>query len=421
MNFLSLALKSLWNRRLTTLLTVFSIALSTGLLLSVERIKRAAEEGFTQSISQTDLIVGGRTGAINLILYTVFNIGNATNNVSIESYEHFKKMDVVDWTIPYSLGDGHRGFRVVGTDENLFQYYHFRGDETLQFQEGKKFDGIWDVVLGSEVARQLQYKLGQSIVVAHGVTRDEGIIKHEDKPFHVVGILKSTGTALDRSLYISLEGMEALHVDWQGGAMPTKDQVIPQEQIKKENLKPKTITAFFLRTKSRIETLKLQRDINTYTDEPLLAIIPGVTLSELWRGLSYIEQTLKIISWMVIGVGLVAMLIALLTSLNERRREMAILRSLGAGLSHILALVVFESGFLTVAGLVFGSFVQWLVFLILSPWLSKEFGIVLSGQAWTMTEVVYLSATLLAGVLIGVIPAFRAQQMALKDGLSLRI
>jgi putative ABC transport system permease protein len=421
MIFLNLALKSLRNRMLASVLTVISIALSVILLLSVERAKRAAEDGFTQTISQTDLIVGARSGPVQLILYTVFNMGNATHDISYETYQDLKKLPAIEWTIPYSLGDGHHGFRVVGTTPDFFEHYRFRGDSKVELTDGKIFEGLWDVVIGADVAKKLKYKLGDQIVVAHGVTHGEGIQKHDDKPFTVVGIMKSTGTALDQSLYLTLEGLEALHIDWQDGAAPTADKIIPRDKIKKEDIKIHTVTAFFLRTKSRIETLRLQREINTYKEEPLLAIIPGATLSELWHSLSYVEQVLKAISWMVVAVGLMAMLIALTTSLNERRREMAILRAVGASSEKIVALLVFESTVLTLAGILLGSTVAVFGTWMLKPWLESEFGFYLVGSAFGNTEFLYLLATLIGGILIGLIPAYRAQRMALKDGLSVNV
>jgi putative ABC transport system permease protein len=415
-----LALKSLWNRRLTTSLTVFSIALSTSLLLSVEKIKRASEEGFTQTISQVDLIVGARSSPVNLLLYTVFNIGSATNNISMKTYEHFKKHPAVDWLVPYSLGDGHRGHRVVGTNESFFKHYRFRGQNQIVLSEGATELNLWNVVIGAEVAKNLDYKLGQEIVVAHGVTSGEAIISHDDKPCRVTGIMKPTGTALDQSLYMSLETLEALHIDWQNGGMPAEKNRITQDKIKIESLKPQSITSFFLRTKSRIETLRLQREINTYASEPLLAIIPGVTLNELWRSLAYIEQAFKIISWLVVLVGLVAMMVSLLSGLNERRREMAILRALGAGASRISILLVFESGLLSFAGVVIGFLFQFVVVFILSGWIEKEFGLVIRTQLGSL-EFFYMLMTFILGLIIGLVPAIRAQSQALKDGLSVKI
>ena len=416
-----LAWKSLKNRLTSSVLTITSIALSVALLFAVERTQRAAEEGFTQSVSQVDLLVGAKTGPLNLILYTVFNMGSANNNISWESYQDIKSKPQVDWTIPYSLGDGHKGFRVVATDENFYQHYRFRGDQSVEFKTGQPALDVWDVVIGSDVEKKLKYKLGDSVVIAHGVTKGEALQFHDDKPFRVVGILKPTGTALDQSIYISLYGMEAIHMDWKDGAAPQPGQSVSAASIKKENIKIGPITAFFLRTKSRIETLRLQREINTYVDEPLLAIIPGATLSELWRGLSQIDVILKIISVMVLAVGLASMVSSLLASLNERRREMSILRSLGATTGQITLLLVFESTFLTLIGVLFGALLNIIAVWSIASWLQSEFGFYITGAVFTMTDIIYGVIIVVAGVFVGLLPALQARQRALKDGLTIKV
>lgn len=421
MILLKLALKSLRNRTTSSILTIISISLSITLLLAVERTKRAAEEGFTQSVSQVDLLVGGRTGPLNLILYTVFNMGSASNNISWDSYEEIKKMPEVSWTIPYSLGDGHRGFRVVATDENFYEHYRFRGDHKIELSEGKIGNEIWDVVLGSEVANKLNYKINEKIIIAHGVTRGEGVQMHDDKPFRVVGIMKPTGTALDQSLYISLYGMEAIHMDWSNGSAPRKGDEISPDKITKDNIKIGPITSFFLRTKSRIETLKLQRTINTFEAEPLLAIIPGATLSDLWRNLSQIDKVLKLISFMVLIVGLAAMTSTILAGLNERRREMAILRSLGANPARITILLVFESFLLTGFAICVGVILNIGTFAFLSQWLESQFGFYITGALLSSTDYLYLSVIWVAGTLVGLIPALKASRRALKDGLTIKV
>ena len=421
MIYLKLAIKSLRNRIFSSFLTILSIALSVMLLLAVERTRRASEEGFTQSVSQADLLVGARTGPLNLILYTVFNMGSASNNISMQSYSDIKSNSAVDWTIPYSLGDGHKGFRVIATDENFYRHYQFRGNQRVEFLQGLPALDIWDVVIGSDVQNKLKYKLNDMVVVAHGVTRGEGVQLHDDKPFRVVGILKSTGTAIDQTVYISLYGMEAIHMDWSDGAQPTKEKSTPQNIITKESLKINQITSFFLRTKSRIETLRLQREINNYVNEPLLAIIPGATLSDLWRGLGQLETVLKIISLMVMIVGLFSMLSTILAGLNSRRREMSILRSIGAGPLQLILLFVFESAFLTLAGVCMGLFFELSGFFILSGWLESQFGFYVTGSALTATELIYLSVIFISGTCIGLIPAYSASRWALKDGLAARI
>lgn len=421
MIWLRLAWKSLRNRAFAACLTVLSIALSVALLLSVERAQRAAQEGFTQSISRADLIVGARSGPLQLILYTVFNLGTATHNISYDVYQKWAKHPAVDWTIPYSLGDGHRGFRVVATNRDFFRHYRFRGDGAPEFASGRPFEGLWDVVIGSEVARTLGYAEGAPVVIAHGATKGDSFVDHADKPFRVVGVLKPTGTPIDQALYISLEGMEAIHLDWQDGAAPSIDKRISQDQIEPGSLRIHSITAFFLRTKSRIETLRLQREINVDKDEPLLAIIPGATLQELWQSLGTVERVLRAISWMVVGVGFLTMLIALTTTLNERRREMAILRSLGAGSGRILSLLVFESALLTAAGCALGVVFALSGFAALGPWLESRYGLSLSGSWWTLKETLILGGIFVGGALVGLAPALRASKQALKDGLSVKL
>lgn len=420
--FFKLACLSILNRKFSAFLTIFSISLSVALLLSVEKIKQASEDGFTQAVSQVDLLVGARTGPINLILYSVFNMGSATNNISWESYQTIKNNPKVNWTIPYSLGDGHRGFRVVATDENFYKYYRFRGQEQPKIIDaGKPALGIWDVVIGSEVQKKLNYKIGEKIVLAHGVTRTEGVVTHDDKPFTITGVFEPTGTAIDQSLYISLYGMEAIHIDWTDGSMPKIENQLPQDKINIEMLKPKMITSFFLRSNARIETLGLQRMINTYENEPLLAVIPGVVLSELWRGLSQIEVVLKIISWLVLIIGIVSMCSSLISNLNERRREMSILRSLGASPSKILNLFLFESLFLTLNGVFWGALFQFLIFTFSKDLLQKQFGFYMQSQFFNANMLIYCLTVIICGLFAGLIPALIARQKSLKDGLSVKV
>jgi putative ABC transport system permease protein len=420
-SWLKLALKSLANRRLSTVLTVFSMTLSLVLLMSVERIKRAAQDGFTQSISGVDLVVGARSSPLQIILYSVFNIGQATQNVSIESYNQIKAKPEVEWTVPYSLGDGHRGFRVVATSSDFFNYYHFRSNEKIEFAEGGPFSGFFDVVIGADVARTLNYKIGSPVIVAHGVTSGPAIQEHDDKPFKVVGIMKPTGTPIDRALYISLEGMEAIHIDWKSGSAPAKGKEIKPDTLTKEMLQPKTITSFFVRTKNRIEILSLQRWINEYQEEPLLAAIPGVALSELWSSLSMIDRVLKGISFLVMLVGLFSMLIAIMTSLNERRREMAILRALGASLTNISGLILFETILLTGAAILISCAVKVLLEWILGPWAQSHYGLYLQPPVFSYKEILYIAIMFLSALAMSMIPAIRAMRSALKDGLSLKV
>ncbi|WP_296229914.1 ABC transporter permease [uncultured Pseudomonas sp.] len=421
MHLIRIALASLANRRFTALLTVFAIALSVCLLLAVERVRTEARASFANTISGTDLIVGARSGSVNLLLYSVFRIGNATNNIRWDSFEHFANHRQVKWAIPISLGDSHRGYRVMGTSTAYFEHYRYARSQALKLAQGREFaDDPFEVVLGAEVAQALGYGLGENIVLAHGVATIS-LVKHDDKPFTVVGILERTGTPVDRTLHISLAGMEALHIDWQNG-MPARGAAqISADQARAMDLQPKQITAFMLGLNSKIATFSLQREINEFRGEPLLAILPGVALQELWSLMGTAEKALFVVSLFVVLTGLIGMLTAILTSLNERRREMAILRSVGARPWHIASLLVLEAFALALAGVAFGVALLYLGIAGSQGFVQANYGLYLALNAPSSYEWKLLGGILAAAVAMGSVPAWRGYRQSLADGLSIRL
>jgi len=421
MYLLRLALASLGNRRFTAWLTVFAIALSVCLLLAVERVRTEARASFANTISGTDLIVGARSGSVNLLLYSVFRIGNATNNIRWDSFEQLAQHRQVKWAIPISLGDSHRGYRVMGTSPAYFEHYRYARSQPLQLSSGRVFaDDPFEVVLGAEVAQALNYQLDQELVLAHGVATIS-LVKHDDKPFKVVGILKRTGTPVDRTLHISLAGMEALHVDWQNG-MPARGAAkVSAEQARAMDLQPKQITAVMLGLNSKIATFSLQREINEFRGEPLLAILPGVALQELWSLMGTAEKALFVVSLFVVLTGLIGMLTAILTSLNERRREMAILRSVGARPWHIASLLIVEAFALALAGVLLGLLLLYLGIAGAQGYVQANYGLYLPLNLPTRYEWTLLGAILSAALLMGCVPAWRAYRQSLADGLSIRL
>ncbi|EJI1425070.1 TPA: FtsX-like permease family protein [Vibrio parahaemolyticus] len=415
---IKLAWKSLMNRKATAVLTIMTVAISVILLLGVERIRTQAKDSFANTISGTDLIVGGRSGQVNLLLYSVFRIGNATNNIDWKSYQEFSQHRAVDWAIPISLGDSHKGFRVMGTNHSYFEHYKYGSKQPLTFSKGKEFNGLFETVLGSDVAKQLGYQIGSEIIIAHGIS-DVGFSRHDKLPFKVVGILAPTGTPVDKTVHVSLEAIEAIHVGWESGARlgPTPDAKVLQER----DFQPKQITAMLVGLKSRIQTFALQRQINNYPKEPLSAIMPGVALHELWGMMSVAEQALMAVSGFVVIAGLLGMLSSLLTSLQERRREMAILRAMGARRRHVFSLLISEASLLTAAGIVTGVLGLYAILALLQPLIQQHYGINLTLSTLSAYEWMLLSFVQCAGIVIGFIPAFRAYRQSLSDGMTIRI
>ncbi len=440
---LDLALKSLRNRAFSTSLTVGSIALSVALLIGVENVRVGMRESFSNTISQTDLIVGTKGGTIQLLLYSVFGMGASTENVSWEAYRQWAEHPAVAWTIPYSLGDSHRGFRVIGTNEDFFRHYRYRGGQEIALAEGLANVDLFDVTLGADVAAELNYALGDEIAVTHGLG-EVGFVHHDHMPFTVAGILARTFTPVDRAIYVTLEGMEAIH--WEDGvppvpddeaeAAPADDGHAPDDEadaaprddaqvhvgaISIEDVDVTQVTSFFVGTTNRRDVLRLQREVNDFEDEPMMAVIPGVALNEMWRSLGYAETGLRLVTIFVVLVGLLGMLVSLYTSLNERRREMAILRAVGAGPKRIVALLVLESVCLAAAGAIFGLALVYVLLSAGQPIVEAQVGLFIPIRPPGSVEWLFLGAVVTAGFLMGFVPALKAYRTALHDGLAVRV
>jgi putative ABC transport system permease protein len=445
-----LAARSLRNRLLTTVLTVLSIALSVALLVGIENVRVGMRQSFSNTISRTDLIVGARGGTTQLLLYSVFGIGSPSQNVSWETYRHFADHPAVAWTIPYSLGDSHRGYRVIGTDSSFYEHFRFRGDSRVTLASGTIPAGARDVTVGSEVARELGYAVGDDIVVTHGMGAT-GIMDHDERPFRVTGVLRETFTPIDRAVYVTLEGIGAVHDGWESGApafggpaagMPSFGGSATGEPVPGFGVPPAAdsaalagqtethagedheitqITAFFVGARSRMDGLTLQREINTYDREAIMAVLPGITLAEMWRSVGYAEDGLKVITLFVVLVGLLGMLVSIYTSLNARRREMAILRAVGAGPQKIIFLLVLEAGLLAVAGALLGVALVYMLLLAVQGPIEQQFGLHIPIRPLGTLEYMYVGAVIAAGFIIGFVPAVKAYRNTLADGLSVRL
>jgi putative ABC transport system permease protein len=413
-----LALQSLRNRWLTALLTVTAIAISIALLLGVEKVRLGARQSFADTISGTDLVVGARSGSLNLLLYSVFRIGNATNNITWASYQDLASRPEVAWIVPLSLGDSHHGFRVLGTTPDYFQHYRYRQTQGLKFSSGKPFSDLFDAVIGADVAEALVYKLGDRVIISHGLG-SVSFVEHDDKPFRVSGILERTGTPVDRTVHVSLEAIEAIHVDWQSGAR-IPGQTVSAEDVRHMDVKPKAITAALIGLKSKLATFRLQRAINEYKEEPLSAILPGAALQELWGLVGTAETALKVVSAMVVATALLGMVTMILTTLNERRREMAILRSVGARPRTVLGLLMAEAGVLIAIGITFGVILLYAALLALQPYIDATYGLHLSVEPPKPSEWATLAIIGIAGCIAGALPALRAYRLSLADGMTVR-
>ena len=405
----SLAWSSLASRRKSVILTFLSLLISISVLLSVEHIRQQAKESFNRTISDVDMIVGAPSGQLNLLLYSVFRMGSPTSNINYKSYETLKSSSLVKWAIPISLGDSHRGFRVMGTNNSYFEHFKYGTKQPLTFSSGQPFNTLFEAVIGADVAKKLNYKIGQSVVIAHGIG-NTSFTHHDNTPFIIKGILSPTGTPVDKTIHVSLNAIEAIHLS------PVKQAKL-LNNVDSVNTTPESITAVMLGLKSKFSTFKLQRDINNYKADRLMAVLPGVAMSELWQMMATVENLLRVIGILVLVSSLFGLSTMLLASMAQRKNEIAVLRVLGAGPSVIFSLVLVEALILVILASAAATALLSLTIWLLGNWLGATYGLFLNANMFNVETLKVIAVITVAATITSAIPAYEAYKNALHSSL----
>ena len=484
---LGVAYQSLLYRLSGVALAITAVAISVFVLLSVEHVRHEARSSFASTVSNVDLIVGARTGEINLLLLSIFRIGNPTANISWESVEKISEQRNVEWVVPISLGDSHKNYRVVGTSAEFFDRYKYGQNKPLVFKDGQRFNTTLDVVIGSHVATELAYGLGDELVLSHGMA-DTSFTHHDEVTFAVSGVLGTTGTPVDNALFVSLDAIEAIHADEesehhsehneQDGQHEDADhhdtghhdehgehgehaqhhdehdehaqdhdehgehaqhhdaehhdehaQHHDAEHHEEHDKDEKhhsaerqdhdhdhppigTVTALLVGLDSAAFTLQVQRAINEFTDEALLAILPGFALAQLWSLVGGVENILRGISILVFISALFGLNAMMLASMRERKREIEILRSIGAPSGFIVALLIIESMLIVTVGIVLAVTGLVGAIAVANNLLASELGMALSLQIFYPSSFIALGLIYLTTLILSLFPAWKAYAVA---------
>ena len=535
------AYQSLIYRLSVVALAITAVAISVFVLLSVEHVRNEARSSFASTVSNVDLIVGARTGEINLLLLSIFRIGNPTANISWESVEEISEQPNVEWTVPISLGDSHKNFRVVGTSAEFFDRYKYGQSEPLVFKNGERFTNTLDVVVGAHVATDLAYGLGDELVLSHGMA-DTSFTHHDQVTFAVSGVLATTGTPVDNALFVSLEAIEAIHTDEDSehhDAHADHDEHAHHEESEHHDEHADhdehahheeseqhdkhadhdehahheesehhdehadhdehahhedsehhdehadhdehahheesehhdehadhdehahheesehhdehadhdehaqheesghhdeaeehgqqaandhhhqhdhppigTVTALLVGLDSAAFTLQVQRWVNEFADEALLAILPGFALAQLWSLVGGVEDVLRGISILVFISALFGLNAMMLASMRERKREIEILRSIGAPSSFIVALLIIESMLIVTVGIILAITGLLCAIALANNLLASELGLALSLQIFYPSSMVALGLIYLTTLILSLVPAWKAYAVA---------
>ena len=403
-----LTYRSIQNRKITFFLSVISITISVLLLLGVDKAVKSSKEHFINTINSTDLIVASSNGSLDILLNLIFHLSDPLKEMSYRSFEDIKAFDEVAWAVPLSLGDSFNGYDVVSTNKEYFKYYKYSSSKSLKFAQGRGFVGFYDVVLGSGVAKKLHLKVGDTIHLSHGSGHHKHT--HKNRAFKVVGVLEASMTPNDKSVFMQLKADEAIHMEWQSGHFV--DMHISSEKLSHMDIKPKHISGFILGLKNRSDILSVEDKVKHYRGENLTAVIPAKALSKLYKLMKNIQDLLMIISSAVFIAAIFTMLSSMFSTLNERRREIAIFRSLGAGVKTIFLLFAFESFLVVVSGIISGIALVEILGLF-SPF-KLSFGI-------DTYQLFMLFAMLVIALLSSLFPAFKSYKNSLADGLMVKM
>ena len=350
---LNLLLRSLHDRRFSLSLIVLALAAAVALFISVQNIQRMTKDGFENTIANVDLVVAARGSDIQVLLSAVFGIGSTNSLMAAQSVRDIADLPEMAWHVPVSLGDSHKGFRVIGTTNAIFAHVLADGDKRYRFNK------VLSLAVGADVAARLNYSVGDRMVLQHGLG-DYGAA-HDDLSFEVERILQRTNTPFDRAIFIPLQASEAIHRGWRGGRriIALKPEHVDAHDRHKEaghHLEghkhnrdhenehhddhddadsetehmhgPSGIDAVFFGLKDQRSIIQVQREVAAYEAENLMAVIPGITLSRIWQIIGLVDRGFIAINILIIGLVLLSMVAMTVLSADNRRREMSILRAL---------------------------------------------------------------------------------------------
>lgn len=334
MNVFKLARANMRQRWLATILTMMLVAIGVALVHAILTIKSEVQAGFNRGVAgKIHVIVGPKGSPMQLVLNSLFHVSKPVGNLNYSYYEkEIKNHGKVKLAIPIAVGDNYMGFHIVGTVPELLTELELANAERFAFAKGRAFNKQWEAVLGSEVARVTGLKVGDHFHAEHGMTEshfEENI--HKEGHYDVVGVLEPTGTPHDRALYCDLDSVYDLH-----------------ENLKNTSEAKKPISAILVVCHSDNWIGPFAYEINNGKDA--MAALPSSEIRDLMKIVGNVDQVLVAISWLVLFAAGVSILVSIYNSMNDRRREIAIVRALGAPAAVVFQIIVIEAATICLIG-----------------------------------------------------------------------
>ena len=402
MKMFNLALANLKEQILTTALSVMLLSIGVGMVSFIVTVSNQLNDRFNRDIRGIDMVVGAKGSPLQLILSAVYQMDNPTGNISMKEANRIIKHPLVKYSIPLSYGDSYQGFRIVGSDSVYIS--HFKAE----FETGHVWKKSMEVVLGSSAAEKLNMSIGGHFHGTHGF-ETEGHA-HEESHYTVVGVLKETGSVIDRLILTSTASVWDIHNHQEEAEVVHDHADHDHHHAEHAPEEPKgEITALLVKFKSPMGIMQVPRFINEKTN--MQAALPAIEINRLYELMGVGFSTLQAIGILMMLIAALSVFISLLNSLKERKHELALMRSLGASPSKIFGLVLQESLLLCFAGYLFGIILGRVAIMILSSFGEQQFHFGVTQVGIAQVELWLLPFTLLVGLIAALIPAFVAYRV----------
>jgi putative ABC transport system permease protein len=405
MNMLRLSWANLKADRLSTALSIMLLAIGVGMVAFVMVVSQQLTDRFNRDIRGIDMVVGAKGSPLQLILSAVYQMDSPTGNIPLSEVKRLQKHPLVKYSIPLAYGDSYQGYRIVGTEEKYLEHYD------AQFATGNVWTKDFEAVIGSETAENLNLKLGDHFHGSHGLVDDMHV--HEEEAYHVSGILKPTGTVVDRLILTNIGSVWHIHGEHGDAEEKAHDHEghdhgddVHEGHAHEPEDDSREITALLIKFKNPMAMMQLPRHVNTNTN--MQAALPAIEVNRLYQLLGVGFTTLQIIGALIMTIAAISVFISLLNSLKDRKYELALMRSLGASPFKLFSMVILESLLLCIIGYSAGIVLGRIGLLLMARLGEEQMQMSLTGNGFTMEEVWLLPVTLIIGLIAALIPAFQA-------------
>jgi putative ABC transport system permease protein len=398
MNLLTLSLANLRFRRLSSFFNVLVLALGIALIITLLHISSQLQQRFTHDLEGIDLVVGAKGSPLQMILSSVFHLDIPNGNIPLHEAEKLSKHPLIKSTIPVALGDNYEGYRIVGTTPDYIAHY------TGKFATGKVFVKPMEVVIGSEVSTHKKLSLGAEIVGAHGLVGSDDL--HTDTAYRVVGILAPTGSVLDRLVLTPVESVWKTHEEHEEHEDHHEGHKHHDEA---EHHEDREITSLLVTYKTPMAAVTLPRMVNKTSS--MQAASPAFEVARMMQLLGVGSSAITAFGGVLIGIAAIGFFITLFNAVNERRYDIALMRSLGATRTKVLSVMLAEGLLLGIASLLLGVLLGHLFAVAMQQWIEQTKHLSLGAIGFHPSEIYVAMAALFVSILAAIIPAIMAYRV----------